>query len=309
MPEQIMFHSQSAGQRWSTRWLAMLKAMGLDTHLDWGRRYARRGRVQDLDVQVGRISARVQDREMGDCTVTIELNRLSDLEWERATDTLSSQAIFAAQLLAGELPGDIEQVFAQVGVKLLPAGAYELESHCSCCPSWQQPCQHATAVFYLIGEMLDEDPWLIFRLRGRDRQQILQALRQRRSDAGSGYANDASETLGATLREAQSPHRISSFIQPDQEVPSLVDQMEEFWGTIRQLESLHHHIAPPLIEQALLRRLGPPPFAAESLETYDQLKRIYRQVSKEALKLAYATTPETETEPREGDRGAQWEEA
>ncbi|NIM07134.1 MAG: hypothetical protein GTN65_16315, partial [Armatimonadetes bacterium] len=52
--------------------------------------------------------------------VSIQVKALSDAQWEKVIDALASQALFTAQLLAGEMPQDIEEAFAAAGVSLFP---------------------------------------------------------------------------------------------------------------------------------------------------------------------------------------------
>ncbi len=272
---------------WSERWLALLNQLGYEPHLRRGRSYARRGLVKALEVQMGRVSAHVEDRDLGMCEIEILVNRLSDAEWQQVLDALSRQAIYVAQLLAGDMPTNIDELFQQAGVNLLPGGHYDIEIRCNRCQSDGQPCKHTAAVLYLLGQMLDDDPWLLFRLRGRDRQQVLQGLRQRRSD------NDD----GAVTPSAQVPTQhatIGSLGQAGNNAMPLSTQLESYWGASKKLSGLHHHIAPPPIKLALLRRLGHPPFPSDSLECYDQLAHIYQRVTEEALALAYAPIPEDE---------------
>ena len=69
------------------------------------------------------------------------------------------------------MPQDIEPVFAEVGLSLFPAKLQDLKTGCSC-PDWSNPCKHIAAVYYLLGEEFDRDPFLIFALwdepRGAD---------------------------------------------------------------------------------------------------------------------------------------------
>ena len=88
---------------------------------------------------------------------------------------LARQAIFAAKLLAGEMPQDIETVFEEAGLSLFPAKLGDLETDCSC-PDWSNPCKHIAAVYYLLGEEFDRDPFLIFTLRGMDRDELVALL-------------------------------------------------------------------------------------------------------------------------------------
>lgn len=271
---------------WSDRWVDLLNRLGYEPHLRRGRSYARRGQVKALEVQVGRVTAQVEDRDLGLCEIEILINRLSDEEWQKVLHALSQQAIYVAQLLAGDMPTNIDELFQQAGVNLLPGGHYDIEIRCSQCTENGQPCKHTAAVLYLLGEMLDDDPWLLFRLRGRDRQQVLQALRQRRSDG------DEVMPAGAIDHPAAERPLIGSLSKGNETAMPLAAQIETFWGTSKKLSTLHHHIAPPPIKLALLRRLGHPPFPTGSIETYEELSKIYQRVSEEALALAYAPQPE-----------------
>ena len=70
---------------------------------------------------------------------------------------------------------------AAAGVDLLP-GAGELQPRCSC-PDWADPCKHAAAVCYLVADQLDADPFALFLLRGRDREQVMAGVRHQRAGA------------------------------------------------------------------------------------------------------------------------------
>src|SRR5439155_11803459 len=88
---------------------------------------------------------------------------------------LAGQALFTAKLLAGEMPQDIEQVFKDADLSLFPQKLPDLETDCSC-PDYSNPCKHIAAVYYLLGEEFDRDPFLLFRLRGLGREELLGML-------------------------------------------------------------------------------------------------------------------------------------
>src|SRR5204862_3418808 len=97
--------------------------------------------------------------------------------WKRVVKALGGQAVFAAKLLAGEMPQDIEKVFADVDLSLFPEKAKDLTTDCSC-PDWSNPCKHVAAVYYLLGEEFDRDPFLLFRLRGLSREELFARLNE-----------------------------------------------------------------------------------------------------------------------------------
>jgi uncharacterized Zn finger protein len=88
--------------------------------------------------------------------VTIRVKALSAADWQKLIGALSHQAIFAAKLLAGEMPHDIEQAFQGVGLSLFPEQLQDLGTDCSC-PDWSNPCKHIAAVYYPLGEEFHRD--------------------------------------------------------------------------------------------------------------------------------------------------------
>lgn len=271
---------------WSRRWLMALQDLGIDTNTS-----LRGSRVQQLEITRGVIIAQVQDRELGACHVEVRLLPLGNQDWAQVIDALSEHTLFAAQLSAGHVPPEIEQAFAQVGLSLLPSGLHELRGLCSCCPPEVDHCRPLLAVYRALAEMFDDDPWLLLQLRGRDRQQLLSALQERRQRIDRRTSQDGLAHRGRTPSRVDqpffySPHHTS----PTQEnTTSLLDDLDSFWGRPRLLNEIHHHIAPPPVDLALLRRLGPPPFAHGSSQVYDQLAAIYHQVSEAALALAFTS--------------------
>jgi uncharacterized Zn finger protein len=276
------------GSWWARRWQTLLKQLGLDAHGDAS---ALRGcRVKRLEVMPGLIQAQVQDREVGAAAVEIRLPVLDDVHWDRVIAALGSQAIYAAQLLAGNMPPEIEDVFAQAGAALLPASAHELTQTCSSCAPGERPCRPLAAVYWQLGEMLAEDPWLLLRLRGRDRQQVLAAVHQQRNTAAADAV--VRPTAPAFVSETKMP----AFYTPvpavlegqENTTPTLEEQLNDFWGRRKVLEDIHHHLARPLVELALLRRLGPPTPAPDGQEAYTQLQTVYRRVTERVWTLAFA---------------------
>lgn len=270
---------------WSERWQQLLVALGFD--LQRGRSLLRRGSLRELTVQPGSIRVALEDPDRGLCQVEIALPVLQDEAWKRILDALSGQALFVAQLLAGELPEAVDEHFQAEAASLLPTTAEELEAACSCCATWELPCKHVNAALYAVGQTLDEDPWALFRLRGRNRQQVLQSLRRARSAGAEPTTSLAGPQAGEEPADFQG-------LGHDVAGPPLSGQIDEFWGKGRKLDRLHHTIAPPQIRLAILRRLGPPPFEQDSLDVYDALARIYEAVSQAALDLAFAPEPEEE---------------
>jgi len=289
----------SIPKAWSERWFAMLQQFGLLDKRMVDLHNARGSRITRLEVLPGQVNAAVQDRSAGLCSVTIEIAPWTQTTWTQVTEALGAQTLFMAQTATNHFPPEIEQTLQLTGASLLPTEATEIKQNCTCQSGNSQPCPALFVVHRQLGEMLNAEPWLLLRLRGRDRQQILQALQAQRNNGNLGL------TGGDSVLVQTPAHDVATYLQrtgvdeaPSGEPFALADQVERFWGSRRQLESFHHHIVPPPIELVLLRRLGPPTLTADGALAYEALSALYRQVTDEALTLAYASetsaaTPES----------------
>lgn len=232
---------------WGQQWVLAMERLGLDGRIERGRRYARNGSVSDLEISYGMAYARVTGSHV--YRTAIQLRSLSDQEWERALEALSQQALYSAKLLAGEMPGDIDAIFQEAGVSLFPQSTNEISFECSC-PDYANPCKHAAAVYYLVAEQLDADPFILFHLRGRKREQVLTALRKYR-----GGDSDESTT----------------------ESVSLAAELDHFWQGFehKPITALPTIPAEPLA----LRVLDTPPDKIDFLPIYQQVaKAAYLQL-------------------------------
>ncbi len=258
-------HGAFAKSWWGQRWIETLTGLVDSARLSRGRSYARRGQVIDIKIAPGRVTARVQGSRPTPYRVEIELKPLNEEEWDTVLDALAAQAIFAAQLLNGEMPPEVEQVFEQVEVPLFPTSRNDLKTGCTC-PDWSNPCKHVAAVYYLLGERFDQDPFLLFQLRGKTQAQVAAALRERR--AGSALAEAAAE------QEEAAP------------APSLDENVERFWKWDAQLDQVALHLAPPEVTIAVLKRLGVPAFLNDRA-LWREAESVYEGVTEKTLELAY----------------------
>lgn len=165
---------------WSRRFLQVLESFALGTRLTRGRGYARQGQVISLDVLPGVVTAEVQGSRRTPYRVAIGLAPYPEATWRRIDQALAAQALFTAELLAGRVPQELEELLAGVGVPLFPESVAQLRMHCSC-PDHAVPCKHLAAVFYLLAERFDSDPFAILLWRGRDRDALLRWLREHHS--------------------------------------------------------------------------------------------------------------------------------
>jgi uncharacterized Zn finger protein len=164
-------------QWWSRRFIDVLESFGMQSRLSRGRNYARSGQVLTFQISSGYVEARVQGSRVKPYRVRLQVLPLTARQWQRVESALAARAIFRARLLAGEMPAEIEEVFADCGTPLFPKSARDLEMTCSC-PDWEVPCKHLAAVCYVVAEAFDDDPFAMLAWRGKGRDELLAALRR-----------------------------------------------------------------------------------------------------------------------------------
>lgn len=160
---------------WSRRFVQVLESYGLGNRLERGRRYARQGQILSLDVSPGLLAAQVQGSRPTPYLVTISLRPPSEKQWQVLDTALRTRVGLAANLLAGDVPAELEEVFAQAKAPLFPSRWADLQTRCNC-PDSANPCKHIAATLYLLADRLDTDPWLLLQWRGRSREEVLAAL-------------------------------------------------------------------------------------------------------------------------------------
>jgi uncharacterized Zn finger protein len=243
---------------WARRWIAVLEGLELGGRLGRGRSYARRGQVLSIAIDKGRVEAVVQGSRPEPYQVTQQVDTLSATAWQRVAVALAGEVRFAASLLAGEMPPDVEEAFRSAGLSLFPARREDLRTACSC-PDWSNPCKHIAAVYYLLGEEFDRDPFLIFRLRGLDRDELVRRLDRAAATAPVPPAASAGAESGRS--EPLSPE------------PS------EFWRGRDLPEGFLGEVETPPVSAALLGRLGQFPFWRGRQPLAEALAPAYREAS------------------------------
>lgn len=136
------------------------------------------GRVISLRAVAGRIEGRVQGSHARPHLVELGVAQWTDAQWRAVGDLLATQARHYARLLAGQLPDQFDAGLTALGLSLVPqVGEWRLA--CTC--GQPSPCVHQLAVWLEVRERLEGDPYLLTRLRGRSREQLLADIRDQRA--------------------------------------------------------------------------------------------------------------------------------
>ena len=255
----------------------MLETFGWAARVARGAEYARLGAVRELEIDdQGAVTAKVQGSRPEPYDVYLSMVNLTPEAWDSVLLEMSNNALLAATLLAGEMPQDIEEAFFATGVTLFPYDGQDILAECSC-PDQVNPCKHIAAVFYRLAAEFDRDPFLIFRLRGRTKEQVAAALRALRAEA---------QTI-----EEEAP------ALPDDSVRPLADCLADFWKCGEGLANLRVAITPPVTPGAVLLRLGQPNGWDGARGFIFSMAPFYLALSERALQAAFAEAAEESGSP------------
>jgi uncharacterized Zn finger protein len=246
---------------WSQRWLRPLDELGpeFDGRLARGRALARDGGVLQTQVEPGVVLARVRGSYWEQYDVVIEVPTLAEEVWERVVDELTRETLTLATLLSSAMPAGIEAAFARADAPLF-VETDELAADCACADG-VRPCKHILAALYALATRLDQDPLLLFYLRGR-----------------------SSETLLAALRARWTGEENAEFAEASESSPGL--RVDRYFGLIPLLDDFTVSYEAPTEDAAILRRLGQPAFAREGEDVVAALVPVYQAITRHALKAA-----------------------
>ncbi|GAB4461385.1 MAG: SWIM zinc finger family protein [Elainellaceae cyanobacterium] len=264
------YDAQPSREWWAQRWIDVLESFGWVRRLARARNYAREGNVLSIEFRGAKVHARVQGTAPEPYKVSLSLDPFDDEQWQYVIESLSQQAIFSAKLLAGEMPQNIEEVFTANGLSLFPFTKFDIHSRCSC-PDPANPCKHIGAVYYVLGDRFSEDPFVLFQLRGRTKEQIISELRQLRSASADAPSPEEAPSPAVTVSSAIA--------------------LQSFWQYDQQLEPSLVVIAPPPSSETVLDLLGQMPLRSDggtsgSVSAHaviEHLQSLYSQVAQQAV--------------------------
>lgn len=261
---------------WGKQFIAALENMTDEGRLSRGRSYARGNKVKTFHLQDGMALAQVRGSvnpyygvyTEPTYTTVVEIQPISAAKWKAAIAHIASKASFISRLLLNEIPDNIEDAFAPMGLHLLPNTEADFKTSCTC-PDYSNPCKHIAGVYYLLAAKLDEDPFLLFELRGLSRQKLKQEL------ARSPLGQALSAELDAQTAE---PRPVSSYYSPHQAIDLPDDlSLREFWQgkRIPKLEPVSQSGVPAV----LIKKQGDYPVFWDKDQSFiEAMEELYERV-------------------------------
>ncbi len=156
---------------WGQAWCENLERYAdYANRIDRGRSYVRSGAIIDLEIEEGKVLAKVQGRRKTPYKVEIRIGRLPEKQCQTIIDRCTRRIDGLETLVKGAFPEELKDIFTEQG-GLFPTPR-EISFNCSC-PDWAMMCKHVAAVMYGIGVRFDENPFYFFKLRGIDSDRFI----------------------------------------------------------------------------------------------------------------------------------------
>lgn len=270
--------SQFSRTWWGKRFIEALEDFTDSARLGRGRSYARNGKIKEYQINGGKITAKVRGSVNPYFGVykeplyktTIEITAIAPGDWSKVISHLGSKAGLISKLLMNEVPDNIEETFAELKLHLLPNSRHDFKTDCSC-PDWENPCKHIAGVYYLVASELDQDPFLLFELRGISRTKLQQELA--RSPLGKALSS-------ALDSEEIAPVPVNSYYTQPKKVAAIAPgSPREFWLGEKRLPQEIEAVSSVSIPALIVKKGGDfPPFWHKDLSFLDVMEELYQRV-------------------------------
>ena len=155
---------------WGKAWCDNLESYSdFSNRLPRGRTYVRNGSVLDLQIESGQVTALVSGSNL--YRITIKIKPLTATVWKKVKANCGREIGSLVELLQGSLSKNVMEIVTARNDGLFPAPA-EIEMSCSC-PDFADLCKHLAATLYGVGNRLDQQPELLFKLRQVDHMELI----------------------------------------------------------------------------------------------------------------------------------------
>lgn len=173
---------------WGRAWCDNLESYSdYENRLPRGRTYVRNGSVVNLELAPGEICAHVSGSSLYE--VRLKVTPVAKVHWKSIRADCAGSIDSLVELLMGRLSQGVMERICRQGQGLFPAPS-EIKLSCSC-PDSAGMCKHIAATLYGVGARLDEQPELLFLLRGVDEKELI---------ASAGQGVSLSQPPGASGR-------------------------------------------------------------------------------------------------------------
>jgi uncharacterized Zn finger protein len=263
---------------WGQRFISDLEKLSDSGRLSRGRSYARNGKVLNFEIKDGLVTAQVRGSVNPYFGVykeplyitTIEFKAISAANWSAAIAYVASKASLISRLMLNEMPDTIEDAFAKLDLNLLPHKKADFKTSCSC-PDWGDPCKHIAGVYYLVAAQLDQDPFLLFELKGLSRE----ALQKELAKSPLGQALSAELAVADHAPTPDEGYYTTPKLQPAEDIVDLRD----FWLGAKRLPQAIEEPSSTSVPAILIKKQGDfPAFWKKDGSFIEAMEEFYLRV-------------------------------
>ncbi len=264
---------------WGQRFIEALETCMDEGRLGRGRAYAGPSRLLDFKIKGNDITARIRGNinpyfgvyKEPRYNVHIKLKPISAKNWTGVIKRLSANAAWISKLLMNEMPDNIEAAFEGKGLNLLPYSEKDLETDCSC-PDWANPCKHIAGTYYHVASLLDEDPFLLFQLRGLGKEALHRELAK--SPLGQALLSQLTHAENVALQTDA-----FRYTEPRKDAVKKAVSLKTFWAGSGALPPLDDTVSSTGVAAILIKKQGDfPPFWPRDNSFIEAMEAIYQQV-------------------------------
>jgi len=263
---------------WGQKFISALESFTDSGRLQRGRSYSGENRILSFGINDGIARATIRGNinpyfgvhKEPKYQTEVKITAIAIKDWTKIIENMSSKASIVARLLLNEVPENIEDSFVAVGKRLLPHSREDFQMECSC-PDYANPCKHVAGLCYRLAGELDQDPFLLFELRGLSKEALQAELAK--SPLGKALASelgDRSEEIAPVTSYFAKPQ-----ITPAQQVPTL----KQFWQGQKRLPQAIPFSNPVTVSAIVIKKQGDnPPFWDKSTSFVETMEELYERV-------------------------------
>jgi len=226
----------------------------------------KRRRVLDFFLVPGRVQSKLQDENGKFHRVELGMRQFTEEEWATVCKEFAQHALFLASFLTSRIPEEAETILRERGIALLPEKREDIQLSCNGEPLSEKNSAIVFTVFDRLLDRLDDDPFSIFVLRGKGREELLLEIRRQRSEF---ERPDAVQFADAD----------EEFVEKDSQ-PS--ETFDDFWRASPSMQELSYNIRADELPASLLKRLDPLPLGGAEDQIEPLLEDAYLRVARRA---------------------------
>jgi uncharacterized Zn finger protein len=264
---------------WGQKFISALESFTDSGRLQRGRSYSGDSRILNFEISNGTVSGTIRGNVNPYFGVykepiygtEIKMTAIADQDWVKIIEKMASKASVVSRLLLNEVPENIEDSFTAVSKNLLPHSRKDFKTECSC-PDYSNPCKHIAGLCYRLSSELDQDPWLLFEMRGISKADLQSELAK--SPLGKALASE----LGSEDMLEIKP-TTSYFTKPQTSLCTEVPTLKQFWQGQKRLPQAIPFTTPNHVSAIAIKKQGDyPPFWQKDSSFIETMEELYERV-------------------------------